>query len=299
LAQALEALQQSRKYAAQLEATARQQHSAEQELLSELSALRAQLAEMKRGLAAERDAARDDLAKTKERLGRAEELGNRKTRESHKRLRQTERLLKRLNRAENETKRSQTALGRAQADLAEARRTPAPQGTDAELLRKRLEAEQARRIDAEQRYEQLLAATGAPRTPSPHDEPASPVVVPPASSPYQRHAVAAGYDFLRDPLFELMRRDVLIADRYANWQASHAERIAARRRDPSQTLDDQAYASALAARWRLVDHPHLRLGTPPQWRILGCQLDEKSEKYLLTITQERIDEMQSRMAMLF
>jgi hypothetical protein len=158
-----------------------------------------------------------------------------------------------------------------------------------------LEAEQARRIDAEQRIEQLLSAAGTGKQPL-SDAAPLPITTPLASHPYQQHAAAAGYDFLRDPLFDLMRRDVLAADRYADWQASHAERIAARRRDPNQTLDDQAYAAALAARWRLVDHPHVRLGTPPHWRLLGCQLDDKSEKYLLTIAQERIDEMQSRMA---
>lgn len=31
------------------------------------------------------------------------------------------------------------------------------------------------------------------------------------------------------------------------------------------------------------------------WSLLGCLLDENSEHYLLTITQERIDEMQSRL----
>jgi hypothetical protein len=294
LADALAALEESRTYAAKLESTARQQHTAEQELLTELARLREGLAEVKRGLAAERDAARDDLAKTQERLGKIEDQKNRKTKESHKRLRQTERLLTRLKRAENETKRSQAALGRAHADLAEARRTHAPQSTEADLLRRRLESEQARRVAAEQRIEHLLSAADTGKQPLPDAAP-SPIATSPASSPYQRHAGAAGYDFLHDPLFDLMRRDVLVADGYANWQASHAERIAARRRDPNQTLDDQAYAAALAARWRLVDHPHLRLGTPPQWRILGCQLDAKSERYLLTIAQERIDEMQSRM----
>ena len=56
-----------------------------------------------------------------------------------------------------------------------------------------------------------------------------------------------------------------------------------------------AYAAALAARWRLMDHPHLRLGARPMWSLLGYMLDENSEKYLLMITQERIDEMQSRL----
>lgn len=96
-------------------------------------------------------------------------------------------------------------------------------------------------------------------------------------------------------LFALMRCDVLVADRYADWQERNMERVTSRRRDRTQTLEEQAYATAHAARWRLIDHPHIRLGTIPTWRLLGFKLDDKSEQYLLTITQERIDEMQSRM----
>ena len=36
-----------------------------------------------------------------------------------------------------------------------------------------------------------------------------------------------------------------------------------RKLDPEQTVDEQAYASALASRWRLIDRPHSRLPTPP------------------------------------
>ena len=73
------------------------------------------------------------------------------------------------------------------------------------------------------------------------------------------------------------------------------ERVTARRRDREQTLEEQTYAATMAARWRLLDHPHQRPGTIPVWGRLGYLLDDKSEKYLLTITQERIDDMQSRM----
>lgn len=93
-----------------------------------------------------------------------------------------------------------------------------------------------------------------------------------------------------------MRRDVLVADRYADWQARNMERVISRRRDREQTLEEQAYAATLAARWRLIDHPHQRPGTIPTWSRLSYLLDDKSEKYLLTITQERIDEMQSRIS---
>jgi hypothetical protein len=49
-------------------------------------------------------------------------------------------------------------------------------------------------------------------------------------------------------------------------------------------LDDQAYATALAARWGFVEHPHRRLGAPPPWHLLGFLLGELSESYPLMIT---------------
>lgn len=357
LAAALAALEESRRYAGKLEATARQQHSAEQALLTELSTLRDGLAAIKQGLAAERDTARDELSKAREWLDKAETQKNRKTKESHKRQRQTERLLARLKQAEKESTKKAAELGRVQADLAEARRAQAEQSAaheaeqrevrsqvaaltearadltrqikslsakaeqlqsqaelseqtlkqrdeelkqerrqsaGAELLRRRLEAELERRIVAEQRIEELLHHAGPERKVPESVVPPSTLMPPSALGSYHQHAAAAGYDMSRDPLFDLMRRDVLIADRYANWQAMHMERVTSRRRDPAQTLEEQAYAAALAARWRLIDHPHIRPGTIPTWRLLGFMLDDKSEKYLLTITQERLDEMQSR-----
>lgn len=359
LAAALAALEESRRYAAKLEATAQKQHSAEQQLLNELGALREGLAAVKHGLSAERDAARDDLTKTKERLGKSEEQKNRRTKESYKRRRQAERLELRLKRAESELSKKRSELGRAQADLEEARRAQVQrsaeheselrevrsqvaalssartdltrqikelaaraeqlqsraeqseqtlkqrdeeltqerkQTTDAELLRRRLEAEQERRIAAEQQIEQLLRDSGREKKASEAAAPRLPLASSGALGLYQPHAADAGYDPTRDPLFDLMRRDVLVADRYADWQAKNMERITSRRRDVAQTLEEQAYAAAMAARWRLIDHPHLRPGTIPKWSILGCLLDDKSERYLLTITQERIDEMQSRIS---
>jgi hypothetical protein len=370
-AEARAALEETRRYAANLEAAARKQHSAEQQLLAEVATLREGLSEVKRGLAAERDAARDDLAKLNERMGKIEEQRNRKTRESYQHLRRAERLqtrAERAGRAEHETKKSRSDLGRAQADLAEARKIneqknaehvaklrelqeqigelsrarhdlteqiktlkasveklknraeqtettlhhrdeelhrERQQSTEAkqarqdsesvvDLLRRRLEAEQKRRVAAEERIEQLLGTGIVGRQPH-SDMPPPPIVPHNSHGLYQRHASAAGYDYLQDPLFDLMRRDVLVADRYADWQTRHMGRIGARRRDPNQPLDDQAYAATLSARWRLVDHPHLRLGTPPQWRLLGFLLDERSERYLRMIMQERIDEMQSRL----
>lgn len=115
---------------------------------------------------------------------------------------------------------------------------------------------------------------------------------------YQELAAALGYDAASDRLVELMHEEVRVAAVYADWQATHMERITARRRDLDQSLDEQAFAAALAVRWHLIDHPHVRLGIKPRWRHEGWLLDEKGEKYLLTITAERIAEMKGRVSML-
>ena len=72
----------------------------------------------------------------------------------------------------------------------------------------------------------------------------------------------------------------------------------ARRLDPEQTLDEQAYAAALSFRWKQINHPHLRRKRQPKWIAVGFLLDAESEKYLLTLTQERIEEMKRRVASL-
>jgi hypothetical protein len=332
-AEARAALLETRRYAARLEAAARQQHSAEQKLLTELATLREGLAEVKRSLAAERDAARDDLGKLNERaqrsradLGRAQaELAEargtnaQQNTEHATRLRELQEQIGELSRArhdlteqiktlksgveelKNRAEQTEATLHQRDQELHRERQqsTEAQQARQdsesvVDLLRRRLEAEQKPRVAAEERIEQLLGTGTVGRPPEP-DMPPSPVVPPGSPGAYQRHAAATGYDYLQDPLFELMRRDVQVADRYADWQTRHMGRIGARRRDPNQPLDDQAYAATLSARWRLVDHPHLRLGTPPQWRLLGFLLDERSESYLLMIMEERIDEMQSRL----
>ena len=78
-------------------------------------------------------------------------------------------------------------------------------------------------------------------------------------------------------------------------KGTHMERITARRRDLDQSLEEQAFAAAHALRWHQIDHPHLRLCCQPQWQLTGCRLDEKSERYLLMLTQERISEMRRRL----
>lgn len=117
-----------------------------------------------------------------------------------------------------------------------------------------------------------------------------------APGQYLEHAAAAGYDLTKDPLIRLKREEVLVENRLAAWQEAHKKRRRARRLDPEQTLDEQAYAAALSFRWKQINHPHLRRKRHPKWIAVGFLLDAESEKYLLTLTQERIEEMKRRVA---
>ncbi|MBL9005092.1 MAG: hypothetical protein JNJ46_12645 [Myxococcales bacterium] len=106
---------------------------------------------------------------------------------------------------------------------------------------------------------------------------------------YLAHATTANYDAVTDPLIALKRRELRVENDWAAIQEARNMRRRARKLDPEQTVDEQAYASALASRWRLIDRPHARLPTPPVWHIIGFLLDEASEKYLLAIGEERIE----------
>lgn len=116
-----------------------------------------------------------------------------------------------------------------------------------------------------------------------------------APGQYLEHAAAAGYDLTKDPLIRLKREEVLVENRLAAWQESNQRRRRARRFDPEQTLDEQAYAAALSFRWKQIDHPHLRRKQQPRWIAVGFLLDTESERYLLTLTEERIAEMKRKM----
>lgn len=357
-AAALAALEESRRYAARLETTAREQEARERELRAELDKLRA-------GAAADQK----DLTDTKQRLTRTDQQKNEKVKENYKRKRQTERLVDRLKRTEREVSRKEKALEQARADLAELRRaheqqrgeqaskvaqadaevntlsrsrdelhakvktleeatrqlhqrasdaeeraqqheaalTEERQQTEAakrgrdetqaqiERLQRRLESEQERRSDAEQRVEELQQAQGSPPPAANRTTNQSPSVV--ALGRYRDFAAALGYDPANDALFTLMCQEVTLSARYGDWQERHMERITARRRDATQTLEEQAFAAAMALRWRLVDHPHLRQGGNTTWLTIGALLSPRDERYAAVVTHERMAEMQGHMAM--
>lgn len=116
-----------------------------------------------------------------------------------------------------------------------------------------------------------------------------------APGQYLEHAAAAGYDLTKDPLIRLKREEVVVENRLAVWQEANKKRRRARRLDPEQTIDEQAYAAALSFRWKQINHPHLRRKKPPKWIAIGFLLDAESESYLLTLTEERVAEMNRKM----
>ena len=113
---------------------------------------------------------------------------------------------------------------------------------------------------------------------------------------YLEHAAAAGYDITKDPLIRLKREEVLVEGQLAALQAKRKKRRRARPYDPTETLDEQAYAAALTFRWKQINHPHKRRKQKPTWVSVGFLLDSESENYLLILTEERIHSMKKKLA---
>lgn len=163
-----------------------------------------------------------------------------------------------------------------------------------------LRAEKERRIAAEQRIEQLAAERKEVRQ---HRDDAiaerellaARILKLMAPGQYLEHAAAAGYDLTKDPLIRLKREEVLVENRLAAWQEAGKKSRRARRLDSEQTLDEQAYAAALSFRWKQINHPHLRRKQQPRWIAVGFLLDAESERYLLTLTEKRNEQMKGKM----
>lgn len=305
---ALAALAVARRYAARLAAIAREQEIRERALRDELEKLKASTA-----------AQAKELTETQNRLTKTEQQRNEKTKESFKRKRQTERLIDRLKRTEREVSRKEKALEQARADLAALRQQHEQQGgqladaktelaemsrrredlasTDSqaqvELLQRRLEAEQARRTEAEEHIDALRKEReGAVQS----LHPVHPVNELSSSlGHYRDFARLMSYDPFIDPLFQLMRDEVLLSARYSDWQERYMQRVTARRRDPTQTLEEQAFAAVMALRWRLIDHPHIRQSTVTTWVQLGVRMHARDERYATQMINERRDDMCAKM----
>ena len=111
---------------------------------------------------------------------------------------------------------------------------------------------------------------------------------------YLAHATTTNYDPATDPLIELKRREVRVENEKRELQEARNQPKRARELDLEQTLDEQAYASGLASRWRFIDRPHI--GKKPTWEIIGFLLDEDSEQYVRTLVEKRIARIEQELA---
>lgn len=107
---------------------------------------------------------------------------------------------------------------------------------------------------------------------------------------------APAYDAASDALFQQMRIELQVRERYAEWQSQHGSREKERRLDPSRTLDEQAWAAALALRRQLMDHAPQRYRRRPLWVVEGLLLDSASEQFLLEESRRRVAYRERRMA---
>jgi myosin heavy subunit len=349
-AAALLALAESRKYAAQLEATAKAQKSAEQKLLAEVAAQRDELAQAKSSLVT----AQDKLVATEQQLAQAkssttdevnelrEQITNLESKLTQaddaaaKQLPAIEELTRDRDELRNRLDKADQTLAQRDKDIIHhSRQVEAAERANAEvqivadLESRRLRAEKELRIAAEQQVKQLLvyleqlAADGQPtmsadgladlhgkradllaaelRAVRLHSDEidaerehlAARILKLMAPGKYLEHAIAAGYEVLDDPLVRLKREEIRVEHRYYMWQVAHGTAKRARKIDPEQTLDEQAYAGAIALRWRRIDRP-LR-NTEPQWFVLGNILEPKHEQQLMKETQVRIKSMLKKM----
>ena len=246
-------------------ASLRQQHEQQG---SQLADAKTELAEMSRR--------REDLASTVKKL---EET--------------TEQLEQRASDAEQKMKQSEHALDVERKQAEEAMRSRDESQAHVELLQRRLEAEQARRTEAEEHIDELRKEReGAVQS----LHPVHPVNELSSSlGRYRDFARLMSYDPFIDPLFQLMLDEVLLSARYSDWQERHMQRVTARRRDPAQTLEEQAFAAVMALRWRLIDHPHIRQSTVTSWVQLGVLMHARDERYARLLTNERRDDMCAKM----
>lgn len=366
-AEALHAIAESRRYAAELESTAKQQARVAEERHQRISALRDAVTTSNLRLRTERDELKDQLDDAQRQLSEhvatglqlaalretcsdlvakhAEAARMRATREEeispeYQRLsRQNAELLqardeqqRRAMTAERSLTERDHELKLHRQHLAAAERAHQEVHSIAESTSRSLQIEKERRVAAEHRIEKLThelerAARESDETTHPsgqadllglredvltaelhevrlHRDEAiaererlsARILQLMAPGQYLEHAAAAGYDLTTDPLIRIKREEVLIEHRLAEWQESNKMRRRARRLDPEQTLDEQAYAAALSFRWKHINHPHLRRKQKPRWLAVGFLLDGTSESYLMTLSQERIEDMRKKLA---
>lgn len=104
---------------------------------------------------------------------------------------------------------------------------------------------------------------------------------------YLEHAMAAGHDVTQDPLLHDKRVEILVEGQVAEMQKLEKPQGRARELDTEQTVDEQAYAAAMAFRWQHINRPHRERRGKTKWIVVGFKLDEESEEYLRKLTRAR------------
>ena len=106
---------------------------------------------------------------------------------------------------------------------------------------------------------------------------------------YLDHAMAAGHDADARPTPTRQARQILVEAELAQVQRTEKPNGRARGLDIEQTVDEQAYAAAMA-RFSLATHQQTSLvnGEGDQkWIVVGFKLDAESESYLRKLTRAR------------
>ena len=109
---------------------------------------------------------------------------------------------------------------------------------------------------------------------------------------YLDHAMAAGHDVTQDPLLHDKRVEILVEAELAEVQRTEKPNGRARELDAEQTVDEQAYAAAMAFRWQHINRPHRERRGKTKWIVVGFKLDAESESYLRKLTRARIRRME-------
>jgi hypothetical protein len=89
------------------------------------------------------------------------------------------------------------------------------------------------------------------------------------------------YEPRHDPLVQAKYDELQQCADLAYWQLTRSERRSARGLTPHQSLAEQAYVMAKAARWSLLAFPPKSLKWSVYWKLEGERLDPDSEQLLL------------------
>ena len=109
-------------------------------------------------------------------------------------------------------------------------------------------------------------------------------------------APSTDYSAARTELFEQVRIELEVRDRFATWESERRQREGDRRLDPTRTHDEQALVATLALRWQLMDHAPQSFRQRRRWAIEGLVLDLASERFLLRQSRERVAYRERMMA---